>query len=357
MVGKLGLFIPLHTAKKDWSLTSYHGLKNNRTKAAKRFGRPTSWLEYCTDIANINCTDDNNNITSRHPETEAEKNSYYVEGKFKGHFQKDDCVANPTNCTGYFVNAPCHWSTFSEAQMFWNNITLRSDGPEKPNSGYSYSQILQILDASIATKEDLMMWWFSPDMTYEQLSLQQFHLPIPSHTCLQSRPPDKCSENKSERLGNFPGSCDYAEHPLNKIISKGLKTSISKRSEVDRSPALEYLRQIRIPTMAMNEILKEWVTTSADPFTARDIVCQWVDDNMDFLYRHFPVSYPRTVIKDGSYSTFLLRFGLSIAILSVLITIVATIFTIRNKKHRVMIYSHVNFLILNLMGESVFVAK
>ena len=103
IIGELGFYIPLHLAEKDWSMTSFRGLANNRTKMAETFGRPTNWLEYCTKIPNVTCNEEND-IASRIPETADEESSYFKEGVFKGYFQNDDCIANPDTCVGYFVN-------------------------------------------------------------------------------------------------------------------------------------------------------------------------------------------------------------------------------------------------------------
>ena len=117
MIGELGLFIPLHTAMKDWSLTSYHGLQNNRTKMAQRFGRPTSWFEYCNNVTNTDNCKVGDSVAKRNPGNKNEESSYFVSGLYNGYFRKDDCNAYPDNCTGYFVNAPCTWSTYAEAQV------------------------------------------------------------------------------------------------------------------------------------------------------------------------------------------------------------------------------------------------
>jgi hypothetical protein len=122
MIGKLGIYIPTHTAKKDWSLTTYHGLQNDRAKMAERFGRPTSFSEYCANITTADCTN-GDEYAARLPEGADEPNSYYVDGIYSGYFEKDDCSIKP-NCTGYFVNAPCSWSTIAESQVCQNIIML-----------------------------------------------------------------------------------------------------------------------------------------------------------------------------------------------------------------------------------------
>ncbi len=83
---------------------------------AATFGRPTSWLDYCTKVPNVNCAN-GDEVATRNPLNEEEENSYFVDGFYKGYFQHDDCNANPNTCTGYFVNAPCTWSTYAEAQV------------------------------------------------------------------------------------------------------------------------------------------------------------------------------------------------------------------------------------------------
>lgn len=353
MIGQLGLFIPTHTAMKDWSLTSHHGLSNNRTKMAEHFGRPTSWREYCSNISNGNCTNDDG-VAARMPVNEDEGSSYYIKGLFNGHFEKDDCVAHPQTCTGYFVNAPCTWSTYAEAQMFWNNISLISDGTVGENKGYTYTQMIQILHASNQTKEDLLMWWFLPDMTAQLFSdtpssLYHVKLPKATQACLEARPQDKCSSDKDKRLGSRIGSCDYALNPLKKVISKGLETMTLANDEINRSPSLAFLNQINVPATALDEILQDWVTASANPFNARLAVCEWVYSNIEYLERQLPPSYPRTVNQD-EYSISLLSVAVSFGVIALVITLSSAAITIYRRDHRILTYSRVDFLLFILVG-------
>lgn len=240
--------------------------------------------------------------------------------------------------------------------MHWNNITLISDGPIKPNGGYSYGQMLQILTAANTTRQDIMMWWFSPDMT-EQLyvgtdsELTRVRLPQPSEACLESRPPDKCSNNREERLGIIQGSCDYATNQLSTVISTGLLTATTLKDDIDRSPALDFFRQIRMPALSLETLLRDWVTISPDPFHARRVACQWTYDNIDVLKRFSPHSYPRTIVKDVSYSTALLSVGVCLAALATVVVVAAIAYTIMNRNEKVMVYSKVGFLIYTLVGK------
>ena len=240
--------------------------------------------------------------------------------------------------------------------MFWNNISVVSDGPYRPNNGYTYSQMLQILSASNKTKDDIMIWWFSPDMTNElyfgqESALYRVQFPEPTRECIESRPPDKCSYDLDQRLGNQMGACDYELNQLNKIISSGLLSATMQRDEINRSPALDFIRQMRIPPMAMESILQQWVMESGDPsFTARDVICQWVYDNADYLQRYIPNSYPRTIVDQGlelqQFNIVATTFG----VLSIVITFVALAFTIYHRKHTVILYSKIDFLYCILIG-------
>ena len=243
--------------------------------------------------------------------------------------------------------------------MFWNNISLISDGPMEANKGYSYSQMIQIMDASNHTKEDILMWWWTPDMTYQLFQgtsseLFRVNLPKPTQACLESRPMDKCSEDLNQRIGDSLGSCDYATNPLKKVISKGLETITFESNEIGRSPSLSFLQNVDIPGMAMDDILQEWVKSSSDPFNARELVCEWVFENMDHIERQIPFSYPRITIQEQNF-TVLLPVAISFGTIALVGTSLSVVITIYRRKHRILTYAQVDFLLFNLIGK--FISK
>ena len=107
--------------------------------------------------------DVNNMLSARYPETDIEKNSYFVEGLYSGHFRMtddNDCDMNPDTCVGHVVSPTCSWTTYVENQMYWNNISLASAGPKEPNNGYSYSSMIEIWRAANATRSHVLTWWW-----------------------------------------------------------------------------------------------------------------------------------------------------------------------------------------------------
>lgn len=201
------------------------------------------------------------------------------------------------------------------------------------------------------------MWWFLPDMTAQLFSdtpssLYHVKLPKATQACLEARPQDKCSSDKDKRLGSRIGSCDYALNPLKKVISKGLETMTLANDEINRSPSLAFLNQINVPATALDEILQDWVTASANPFNARLAVCEWVYSNIEYLERQLPPSYPRTVNQD-EYSISLLSVAVSFGVIALVITLSSAAITIYRRDHRILTYSRVDFLLFILVGRCI----
>ena len=314
IVGGIGIYIPVFTAERHLTFTSFRGLKGeeNREYLAKVFKEPTTWGDYCDFIDPLNCTSPNieDNSTSgliiamRYPLTEDERSSYFVANLYQGHFQtneKNNCTSNP-ECKGHIIAPPCTWSTFLDNQLYWNDISLQSTGREKPNNGYSYSEMVQIYKAANATKSDVIIWWWTPELLLEQFTgpsaFQRVTFPTSTEECLKSRAnlhAKKCSEDLTERRGDALSSCDYPVHPLDKLMSNGLLLgSQSKLGKAMDSPAYRYIKALSIPEYALPSIFRQWLSLSdsygEDP---RQAVCEWVFDNIDELLQNAPLGYPR----------------------------------------------------------------
>lgn len=100
IVGEEGWYLPKYTADKDASLIGYFGMTGqaNRRKLADRFLRPTTWGDYCTIVVEDpdDCLMGNNETGAavRPPQTEEERDSFFVDGLYTGHFRKtqdNDC--------------------------------------------------------------------------------------------------------------------------------------------------------------------------------------------------------------------------------------------------------------------------
>lgn len=162
MVGSIGIYIPLFTAKRDATLLHYIGLQNKtREELATRFKTPTNWRDYCLLVSSDNCTNADN-TSRRLPTTLEEEESFFVEDLYDGYFriaESNNCTSNSA-CVGHIVAPPCTWTTYLESQMYWNNISLASGGTSNPNRGFTYSQMIEIWKAADATKSDVIFWWW-----------------------------------------------------------------------------------------------------------------------------------------------------------------------------------------------------
>jgi hypothetical protein len=49
------------------------------------------------------------------------------------------------------------------AQTYHLGISLESDGNEPGSNGYSYGEMVEILNAANATKSDLIFYWWYPE--------------------------------------------------------------------------------------------------------------------------------------------------------------------------------------------------
>ncbi|MGK3744197.1 MAG: hypothetical protein ACI8RD_008861 [Bacillariaceae sp.] len=113
----------------------------NRRIMADTFLRPQTFQYFCDYVSNDNCTTpyydiEGRLITSRPPlpeEESGEGDAYFVRDVYHGHFsatKDNNCTANPTMCTGHLSNVQCDWSTFAIPQAYYNNIPVKSSGPD-----------------------------------------------------------------------------------------------------------------------------------------------------------------------------------------------------------------------------------
>ncbi|GFH47769.1 hypothetical protein CTEN210_04244 [Chaetoceros tenuissimus] len=358
--GGIGFYVPLLTVERDWTLATHHGLKD-RLKLADRFKTPTTFGEYCEDISSSNCTSDL--FAKRPPIDEEEKSKYFIENVYSGFFRTtfdNDCSVNE-NCVGHFVNAPCSWTTFADSQFYWNNITLASAGPLEPNNGYSYGDMIQIIMAANATKSDIIFWWWQPDILpqeFENTDMEFVRVTLPRSTeeCVEYRASgalDKCSTDVWERRGDPIGACDYKIGGLKKIMSKGLQLSTYSTNEVERSPALEVLKNVELPELALDEIFQKWFALGIDRmgYDGREAVCDWVYEHAEYFNRFIPHSYPREV-SDREF-TVLFRFALAFGVIAFVVLLATAGLTWYWRKEQVMRYAQVDVLCWYVLGRTV----
>jgi hypothetical protein len=141
MVATSNFFVPAFTIRKYPSLAVFYGFQGdeNRKLLAELFKKPTTWKEYCELVSSSNCSIADR-TAARYPNQRDSEGQYYengkfyVEGLYQGYFratEKNNCTESDgiDDCHGYFVAPPCDWSSFSEGQLYWNNVGLKQVGP------------------------------------------------------------------------------------------------------------------------------------------------------------------------------------------------------------------------------------
>ena len=368
MIGGIGYYIPVFTAERYETLTSFYGLRGeqNRKKLAKIFKTPTNWYDYCNFVdKDNNCTvPDSDNISQRYPLSKEERESYYIEGLYNGHFRvtdDNDCDKNPHNCTGSIVGPPCSWTTYLDNQIYWNNINMTLRGPIKENNGYSYDHMTQIWKAANATQSDVFFWWWTPDLVSEEFAgssaeFQRVTFPTTTEECVRYRSENlnsvRCSDSPFERRGEEIGKCDYAVIPLKMVMSRGLSALSSSATEAARSPAYAFLKQLYIPEYALPKIFRHWTSLKnsgvVDP--PREALCEWVYDNLDELLRYSPPGYPRD-LKTNAYTDFTYTVY-ALGSVSLIAALASAYFVYKLRDHRVIKMAKVNLLSCMISGKT-----
>ncbi|KAL3930006.1 MAG: hypothetical protein SGBAC_011958 [Bacillariaceae sp.] len=363
-VGKISWYVAKKTAQDHVFTTNYLGMHEKREELAEIFKRPTNWLDYCHEVSMNNCSKPDG-IALRYPVSDDEKFSYFAPNEnYIGHFrhtQENNCTIvdefGNSTCTGHIVNAPCTWSTFMDAQTYWNDIPVASSGSATFSSGYTYSQMLQVWDAANATKEDVMMWWYEPDPALEayrgtDYEFTKVHLPIPSVKCRESRvaPVDRCSADPTKRRGAEEGSCDNIGHTTKKAIASSLRDSTRATPEVDQSPGYVAIRNFNIDDLDLAVVLRDYVRKGKNGLAAREAVCEWVENNMDTLDKFKPVGYPRTLRNESETQNLLKSVAQGIGGFAAMYVLASFLLTYHYRKARIMVFAQVQFVFVMLFG-------
>ncbi|CAB9530678.1 Metabotropic glutamate receptor-like protein [Seminavis robusta] len=352
VVGKMTWFIPKYVAEAHPSWAHYSGWLN-QTTIASVFHQPLTWLSYCQIVSPDMCQTPDP-VASRLPTEDEEGFFYDVAGDgagFKGFFLKTDdnqCHGNNTQCKGHFTDFPCDWSSFAVPQAYHLGIAVESKGLVGPNRGYTYGEKLQIWQAANATKQNVVMNWYSPDPTYQwyrgtEAEFQEVQLPPPSPNCVRHRVSveERCSENLEDRVGAPEGACGAETQTLEKVVVRNLYDTIyhldkehkqnnlrrgssslkdefdedTRKEESARSPAYEAVKNFHLSEFDIGKMFEDWKvrlrerghngystfegTTGADP---RHVVCQWVADNAEHLQTFVPITYPRILKEEDPYN-------------------------------------------------------
>ena len=362
-VGKISWFIPAFTAERDATLVSFYGLRGdkNRRKLADAFLRPTTWQEYCEKLSSTNCSEPDA-TAARYPESDAEQTRYYVEGSYTGHFrttEKNNCTLHPKTCTGAIIGPSCNWSTNIEAQLYWNNISLEPDGPIEPNGAYDYDSMIEIWRAANATRSNIVMWWWTPDVLGNEFQgtqgqMQQVMLPTATDACARARvtAEQRCSMNRTVRLGSPEGSCDWESTAAQKVFSRSLRDRTYETDAASRSPGYDYINNFKITVLQVDDMLRTWVYQEVDKYGngARETVCSWVIENLDYVLEIIPQGFPRELSHESSYQIWFLRLALAIAVVSSLAVLTAGAISFYYRKTKVFMFAQFHFVLFILFG-------
>jgi hypothetical protein len=364
-IGREGWYIPLHTAMTEPSLYHYSGLmgEENRQKLASMFKRPITWLQYCDEISQTQCSSPDD--TAVHYPSAIDYDKYFVPSLFQGYFmatEKNNCTLTP-NCTGNFVGFPCGWSSYAEPQLHHFNIALESGGSDGPANGYSYLSMQEIWHAANATNSHVMMIYMKPEALYQEFlntdyAFQRIAFPETTEECVKARRPDRlrCSDTASfeDRMGDKAGTCDEAEEALQSVIVKALKeiTMGDDIPEAVKSPAYDAVKEFKIHNLQIGEIFLRWVHTyhRDTHIGLREAACEWVVDNLDVLEAFVPDSFPRVVKEMDSQPTTLSISATIVAGAAIVCSLAASAATYVNRGKTSIILAQIEFLWILLAG-------
>ena len=362
-LGEEHWYVTKFTAELYPEFVSYHGLSKpeNRAKLAATFKRPTTWKTYCDEVSPNNCATPDG-VAERAPQDEQENQRMFDKEFYTGHFRmtdKNNCTLFEDTCTGHIANYPCGWSSNMEANTYHMNIPLDpNNGIDGAPNGYTASQLMEMWDAANATREHLMMMWWTPEPLFQRYAgtdaeFQRVMLKPYTRECDTARSAwkDECSTNMTERVGSPEEACDNPAEPLRKLINAGLRDVLTREDipEAARSPAYDALRLFHITEIQLAELFDLWESKP----TPRDAVCTWAAKNFDFLNSTVPYSYPRiTQDKDDSTLGYIAISAGSLATFLVAMTW-CLVYT-RRKKSAIQ-FAQIDFLSILLSG-SLFVS-
>ena len=363
VIGRTGYYIPEFTAKNHPELSTFYGLagEENRHNLAANFLTPITWQLYCDNFtASSNCID---SVASGPPLDEYEGAKYYEQGRYTGHFYtppEGNCTINPKTCAGHYVNANCNWASYGDNLMHWHNISLISRGPLELNSGYEYNSMVEVWNAAIETKNNVMMWWWYPDSLVEvyentEARLVRIDFPKTNEKCLRWRQEniEICSQEEERRRGEEPiGSCDAPVEKLTRLFGASLKKRHKNATKAKRSPAYPMIRRLKIQPYAMDDIFRHWLSIGKDyyGYDSREATCKYVYDNIEMLVEHyFPKGYPKQINVRKSISFVVVSYVISgIALITMLL--IAALLMVMFKERQSMRNEQFEFIFCIIAG-------
>ena len=363
-----GWYIPQFVLDADPSLATHVGLQgeDNRRKLADTFKRPTTWKEYCQDVSNTNC-EEPDTVAQRPPTSEEEETKYFAAGLYTGHFRatlENDCGATNTSssssCTGHFADWPCGWASFFPQQSHHLNIALSSSGPEA-NGGYPYDSILEIWEASNATREPVMILGFDPGVFVPRfrgtdVALARIGLTPATFQCQAHRTTARahdCAANVTdeERVGSPLGSCDTFPQTILKLWGTGLEEISSGTPVQMASPAHAFIENWKLTNEYLDEIFDAWLSRGVDrDFDPREAVCEWVAEHLDVIDSFLPPTFPRVVEEQGRDDQPAFTVATVLSVLTAVFILTLSIISYTKRKTKVMYYTQMEFVLVFLGG-------
>jgi len=358
-------YIPKFTLEAHPSLGNYAGLvgPENGRKLAEVFNRPTKWKDYCDQISLDNCTKpDQHAKRPPYPDT-PEGELFFHEEAYTGYFrptQDNNCTLNNSTfqCTGHFIDYPCGWTSYFEAQAKHLDIRLKSEGDEPVCHGYTYEQHGQLWKAANATRSHAMIMTWAPNTLHQSFigsdfEMLQVVLPLPSKECNQNRMDanQRCNPNitTEERLGSPLGACDFDASFLYRTISDTVHKRIYDPTidEAKISPAHDLIRSYTMTTLQLNEIMQYW-TEMKDP---REATCQWFIDNFEAMKRNVPTTFPRVVqVEDEWSQSTLAVVAMSLASMAFFVVLITAATTYVKRDTRPIKFAQLEFLCFIIVG-------
>jgi 7 transmembrane sweet-taste receptor of 3 GCPR len=353
------IFVTRFSVDKDPTLSSYIGLQGekNRQKLAETFLRPTTWEYYCTKISSSNCTAPDS-VAQRPPASDSEAQRMFVQDLFTGHFrstEENDCSGDRNStCTGHIGDYPCGWNSYIYPQTYHLDIALKSNGEQSKTGAYEYQQLYDMWMAANATKNNLMMRWWSPDPLYQRFlgtdaEMFKVAMPTPSLQCLANRISvfDRCKDNATllELVGDSMGVCDDQRQILRKLVSTAAKDDPLTTPEPFLSPGYQ---SFQLYTMSDLQLL-DLLLYAAKFETPREAVCHWFVDNLKEMQQFIPPTYPRSLMLLNNYDPLMVA-ALVLGVVAILVVLGMTGMVAYMRNKPAILLAQVEFLSMILFG-------
>jgi len=365
-LGQQTWFIPKFTGEYDPTLLNYLGLQGeeNRKKLAATFLRPASWKEYCENVSTDGCNTPDE-VAKRAPADEEEERRMFAEGQYTGHFRATDqnnCTKNPLTCTGHIVDYPCGWDSNTKQLTYHLDIALESNGAEAVSGGYSYSQMTEIWAAANATKNHVIMQWWTPEALYRTFmgtdaSFEGVGLPASTTECVAARvdPVVRCEGDFAAQVGSAVGACADPPRPLYRSLTSSLETMSSSLELplAQQSPAYDAISALKLTDLDLNDIFAHWLEKGVDKYgyDGREAACTWVTDNFAYIQTAMPKTYPRVVQQQTSTDGELIRLvAFVVSSIGFVVNVVSALLTIRNRQLKSFVKAQIEFIWLIVGG-------